>query len=74
MSTTPPTLLTDGSLLLISKVERLEHEMQELRRGQEEIKTLLQKMKDGLDDFISSVTIADQQPGETPKEASSGVA
>ncbi|KAL2255210.1 hypothetical protein VTK26DRAFT_3863 [Humicola hyalothermophila] len=70
-----PNSGTDAqSLLLISKVERLEHEMLELRRGQEEIKTLLQKMKDSLDDFISSVTIADQQPGETPKEASSGVA
>jgi hypothetical protein len=59
---------------LLSKVERLEHEIQELRRGQEETKTLLQKMKDGLDDFISSVTIADQQLEETSKEASSGVA
>jgi uncharacterized membrane protein len=73
VSTPPPTLLTDDSLLLI-KVERLEHEIQELKRAQEETQTLLQKMKDNVDNFISSVTFADQQPGETPKEASSRVA
>lgn len=75
VSTNPPTLLTDDSLFLfISKFESLEREMQGLRRAQEEMKTLLQKMNDGLGEFISSVTIADQQPGETPREASREVA
>lgn len=66
MSTTPPTLLTGGRLLL-TKVQNLERDMQEVR-------TVVKETKECLDHFISSVTIADQQPGESPREASSRVA
>lgn len=63
----------DGSLLILSsKVERLEREMQELTRAvvrfQEETKASLERVKEGLDNFMSSITIADEQPGETPRE------
>jgi hypothetical protein len=53
VSTNPPTLLTDDSLFLFSKLESLEREMQGLKRAQEEMKTLLQKVNDGLSEFIS---------------------
>ncbi len=52
--------------------------MQELTRAvgqfQVETKALLDSLKDGLDNFMSSITIADQQPGETPREVPCGVA
>jgi predicted esterase len=53
----------DDSLLILSRVERLEHEMQELKRAvvqaQEETKASLESVKDGLDNFMSSITFAE---------------
>ncbi|KAL2143195.1 hypothetical protein VTI28DRAFT_273 [Corynascus sepedonium] len=69
------------SLLMLSgKVEHLQNKMQELTRGmqeltravmrsQEETRASLDSVKDGLDNFISSITVAEQQPVETPREA-----
>ncbi|KAL2166207.1 hypothetical protein VTG60DRAFT_3122 [Thermothelomyces hinnuleus] len=62
------------SLLMLSgRVERLEREMQELTRAvmrfQEETRASLESVKDGLDNFMSSITVAEQQPVETPREA-----
>jgi uncharacterized protein (UPF0335 family) len=49
--------------LILSRVERLEHEMQELKRAvvqaQEETKASLESVKDGLDNFMSSITFAE---------------
>jgi hypothetical protein len=60
-------------LILSNKVERLEHEVQELTRAmvrfQEETKASLERLKDGLENFMSSITIADQQLGDTPRES-----
>ena len=69
----------DDSLLILSgRVERVEHEIQELTRAmvrfQEETKASLESVKDGLDNFMSSIMIAEQQPGETPREALGGAA
>jgi len=69
-----PDSTDDNSLLILSnKVERLEHEVQELTRAmvrfQEETKASLERLKDGLENFMSSITIADQQLGDTPRES-----
>ncbi|KAM7190658.1 hypothetical protein V8F33_009322 [Rhypophila sp. PSN 637] len=59
--------------LLSSRIESLEREVQGLKytvvQSQEETKSSLESLKDGLNNFMSLITIADQQPGETPKEA-----
>jgi len=55
--------------LILSKVESLGREIQELRRDMVEIKASLESMKHGLHKFMSSITIVDQESGETPREA-----
>lgn len=59
----------DDSPLILSKVESLGREIQELRRDMVEIKASLESMKHGLHKFMSSITIVDQESGETPREA-----
>jgi hypothetical protein len=67
--------------LILFRVERLERELGELKelsravvRAQEDIKATLESVKDGLNNFVSSITIAEQQPGETPSEVPGGAA
>ncbi|KAK3312477.1 hypothetical protein B0H66DRAFT_644666 [Apodospora peruviana] len=66
--------------ILCNRVESLEREVQGLKseiqelkcvvvQFQEETKSSLESVKDGLNNFISLITIADHQPGETPREA-----
>ncbi|KAK4096909.1 hypothetical protein N658DRAFT_501084 [Parathielavia hyrcaniae] len=73
---------TDAQILLILfRVERLERELGELKelsrdvvRAQEDIKATLESVKDGLNNFVSSITIAELQRGETPSEVPGGAA
>ena len=73
----------DDSLLILSKVESLGREIQELGREIQELRREVQELKPdvvetkaslesvklGLHKFMSSITIVDQEPGETPREA-----